>query len=272
MHSSTHHLKDQRLSATLGDGVKSPNLILDNNRIQVYQKQLGQWDNLNHLIVCRKTKKACIVDPFDGIFWEKFCQENSIIIEEIWLTHSHWDHCKGVEELVNSTVFSPVVRCHELEQQRGYNGKYIQWWNHNEHSSESSIIGGLEFSIHCAPGHTPGHVVIIGNGIVISGDCLFLGSCGRTDLLGGDTGKQRASLKYLQTIFSKLSGSDLVVPGHKYELKDGTTPTVMKLSKVIASNEALMAVEDDDRWESLPFLAFDDDLAERARRQKAQQS
>jgi hypothetical protein len=46
----------------------------------------------------------------------------------------------------------------------------------------------------------------------------------------------------------------------------------MKLSKVLTSNEALLAVEDDGRWESLPFLAFDDDLAERARRQKAQQS
>ena len=252
--------------------MKLPKPILSNDIIQVYQKQLGQWDNLNHLIVCRKTKKACIIDPFDGPFWEDFCQENNFQIEQVWLTHSHWDHIKGVEALVNSTVFSPVVRCHELEQQRGYNAEYVQWWSHNEHSFETCVIGELEFSVHCTPGHTPGHVVFIGNGIVISGDCLFLRSCGRTDLLGGDAGKQRASLKYLQTIFTHISGTNLVVPGHQYQLQDGTTPTVMELSKVINSNEALMAIEDDDKWASLPFLSFDDDLAAKARRQEAQQS
>ena len=252
--------------------MKSPKLILDNDIVQVYQKQLGQWDNLNHLIVCSKTKKACIVDPFDGLFWEDFCQTNNFQLEQVWLTHSHWDHCKGVEALVNSTVFTPEVRCHQLEQQRGYNADYIQWWSHNEFSSQTCVIGGLEFSIHCTPGHTPGHVVIIGNGIIISGDCLFLGSCGRTDLLGGNRDKQRESLKYLQTIFSKLSGSNIVVPGHQYELQDGTTPTFMELSKVLSSNEALRAVDDDDKWDSLPFLSFDDDLAAKARRQKAQKS
>jgi glyoxylase-like metal-dependent hydrolase (beta-lactamase superfamily II) len=174
--------------------------------------------------------------------------------------------------LVNSKVFTPEIRCHQLEQQRGYNAAYIQWWSHDEFTSQTCAVGGLEFSIHCTPGHTPGHVVIIGNGIVISGDCLFLRGCGRTDLLGGDRDKQRASLKYLQTIFNTLSGTNLVVPGHQYKLPDGTTPTVMQLSKVITSNEALSALNDDAKWESLPFLSFDDDIAAKARRQKAQQS
>ena len=79
-------------------------------------------------------------------------------------------------------------------------------------------------------------------------------------------------LKYLQTVFTDLSGTNLVVPGHQYQLQDGTTPTVMELSKVINSNEALNATQDDYKWASLPFLSFDDDLAERARRQKSQQS
>ena len=46
----------------------------------------------------------------------------------------------------------------------------------------------------------------------------------------------------------------------------------MELSKVLSSNEALRAVDDDDKWDSLPFLSFDDDLSAKARRQKAQQS
>ena len=62
------------------------------------------------------------------------------------------------------------------------------------------------------------------------------------------------------------------MPGHQYQLQDGTTPTVMELSKVITSNEALRAIEDDVKWGNLTFLSFDDDLAAKARRQKAQQS
>ena len=52
-------------------------------------------------------------------------------------------------------------------------------------------------------------------------------------------------------------------------LKMGDTPTTMHLETVLATNEALLAVDDDKLWASLPFLAFDDSMAEKARRQRA---
>ena len=68
-------------------------LIPENKRMKVFQKQLGEWDNLNHLLVCKSTGKGCIVDPLTG-FWVEFCRQENIELVQVWLTHSHWDHVK----------------------------------------------------------------------------------------------------------------------------------------------------------------------------------
>ena len=60
----------------------NPNLIFETNKIMVFQQQLGRWDNLNHLFVCKSTKKACIVDPFDGEYWYDFCRLHDFQLSE----------------------------------------------------------------------------------------------------------------------------------------------------------------------------------------------
>ena len=104
-----------------------------------------------------------------------------------------------------------TLKCHILEQERGYASDKASWWTHGEFSQVVETFGALEFSIHCTPGHTPGHVTIIGNEILVTGDCLFLGSCGRTDLFGGDEEKQRQSVLYLKNIFQTLSPNSIVL-------------------------------------------------------------
>ena len=164
-----------------------PRLVFENEKILVFQQQLGEWDNLNHLIVCRTTNNACIIDPFDGKYWHEFCQSKII--------HSP----KYGSHIAIGTI---------LKELKSY-FKYLRakcwfdviFWNKNEDiNCKMMLFGGTmknllnqptnrnveSFSIHCTPGHTPGHVTIIGNGIVVTGDCLFLGRCGRTDLFGGD--------------------------------------------------------------------------------------
>ena len=249
-----------------------PNLIFETNQIIVFQQQLGPWDNLNHLFVCKSTKKACIVDPFDGEYWHDFCSSHGFQLSEIWLTHSHWDHVKGVEELVNITSDNIVIRCHILEQERGYKFNGISWWQHQEFTEITQSFGAIDFAIHCTPGHTPGHVTIIGNGLVITGDCLFLGRCGRTDLFGGSQDKQRQSLLYLRDILLEVEDTSLVLPGHQYELSDGSNPTTLKLVDLMANNEALNSIDDEAEWNNLPFLSFEDDLSKKAKRQKARNS
>ena len=71
-------------------------------------------------------------------------------------------------------------------------------------------IGALTFTVFQSPGHSPGGIVIYGEGIAITGDTLFAGAIGRTDLPGGD---ERAIRKSLDRLMS-LSENSVVLCGH----------------------------------------------------------
>ena len=238
--------------------------ILETEKMLVLQAQLGDWDNLNHLLVCKNTKKAVIVDPFYSEYWLEICVNNDWELEQVWLTHSHWDHSKGVEGLKDKQVW---VHCDE--SLRGWSGPSNHEWTNSANTSVIQKIGSLEIEAHCTPGHTPGHMTFIGEGVVISGDCMFLGRCGRTDLFGGDVISQRSSLMYLRDRLSQLPLDWIVLPGHQYELSDGSNPTFITVESLLEDNEALNALDNDGEWNSLDFLSFDDSLAEKARREKA---
>ena len=98
---------------------------------------------------------------------------------------------------------------------------------------------------------------------------MFLGRCGRTDLFGGDIDAQRKSLIHLRQRLMDLPRNWLVLPGHQYELADGSNPTFITIEQLLSDNEALNALDSDEEWNSLDFLAFDDSLAEKARRERA---
>lgn len=250
----------------------SPKVILDNDEIIVLQAQLGEWDNLNHLLICKKTKDAVIVDPFDGKYWHDICNNNGWKLCSAWLTHSHWDHTKGIEQAQQIGGEGFKIFIHQNEKERGWEGPHTNLFTCAEMAYEQVKVGQLIFQAHCTPGHTPGHTTFIGNGLVISGDCLFLGRCGRCDLFGGSADKQRQTLRYLKRVLTTLESDDIVLPGHQYALKDGTLPTTMKVEELLLSNSALLAVDDDRAWSSLDFLAFDDSMAKKAKRQRAKRS
>jgi len=250
----------------------SPKVVLDTEEIIVLQAQLGEWDNLNHLLICKKTKDAVIIDPFDGKYWHDVCNENGWRLGSAWLTHSHWDHTKGVEEVQQIGGEHFEIYIHQNEMQRGWKGPHTNLFTCAEMSGEKVMVGQLSFTAHCTPGHTPGHTTFIGHGLVLSGDCLFLGRCGRCDLFGGNATKQRQTLRYLREILTTLNSTDIVLPGHQYALEDGTLPTMMDVGTLLLSNSAILAVDDDEAWNSLDFLAFDDSMAEKAKRQRARNS
>jgi hypothetical protein len=73
----------------------------------------------------------------------------------------------------------------------------------------------------------------------------------------------------LRTILSKLPSDWLVLPGHQYQLSNGSNPTYITVEELLSTNEALIALDDDSKWNALDFLSFDDNLAEKARRERA---
>ena len=236
--------------------------ILETEKMIVLQAQLGDWDNLNHLLVCKKSETAVIVDPFSSVYWLEVCQKNNWELSQVWLTHSHWDHAKGVDGLSDKQVW-----VHSFEAKRGWDGPSNNEWNHDANSYVLHTIGELKFEVHCTPGHTPGHVTLIGHGVIISGDCLFLGRCGRTDLYGGDMYSMWESQMHLQLRLNSLPETWIVLPGHQYSMDDGTTPTFISVKHLLENNPAIK-IQTFNEFSKLEFLQFDDSLAESARREK----
>lgn len=234
--------------------------------LTVLQTQLGGWDNLNHLLICNSTKSALLIDPFSGDFWSEIIKERGITSIKIGLTHSHWDHTKGVEEFLKLNP-DTEIHVHQFEYERGWKGPDTHHWTHPPLTFVNLNVGDLIFEIHCTPGHTPGHITFIGHGVVISGDCLFLGRCGRTDLYGGNMYSMWESQMHLHMRLRNLPEDWIVLPGHQYSMNDGSTPTFITINHLLENNPAIKK-QSFEEFSKLEFLEFDDSLAEKARREK----
>ncbi len=138
----------------------------------------------------------------------------------IFNTHCHLDHSNGNAALVEATG-APLV-CHAdelpllqaLPQQGAMFGvpatpspepdRFTQ-------PGEQITVGATTLEVRFTPGHSPGHVVLVGDGFVLAGDTLFAGSIGRTDLPGGDT---QTLLDSIQRELMSLPDDTIVYCGH----------------------------------------------------------
>jgi hydroxyacylglutathione hydrolase len=177
------------------------------------------------ILWCDTTRKGVIVDP--GGEPQKILQavtRLNISITEIWLTHSHLDHCGGVAPLIEALKV-PLV-AHPAEEMLRKNVKSVaqmygmptdEWYNAPEPDvrvtgGETLSVGAFKAKVLFTPGHSPGHVsfYFAEAGIVLGGDTLFAGSIGRTDLPGGDMqtllGSIRSQLLPLPPTTRVLSG------------------------------------------------------------------
>ena len=109
--------------------------------------------------------------------------------------------------------------------------------------------------------HAPGHVTFHGHGVYHAGDLLFTAHSGRVDLPGSDPGAQWRSVLYARELLRGLPGDWRLIPGHRYEWIDGSTPDWVSLEQALAHNFSLNspALE---AFERLPWQSFDDDVGE----------
>jgi hydroxyacylglutathione hydrolase len=177
-------------------------------------------------------KANIIIDPgADFITIREYLESEKIKPDFILNTHGHYDHIGVVSDIVS--YYSIPFYIHEFEEPiiTDPDKNISSFFGENELSlktynliknNDYSYFTGLGIGIINAPGHTPGSIMISVDDCIFTGDLLFKGSIGRTDLPGGSIRQIKGSLAGLRKMDKKL----LIYPGHgpasslKYELEN----------------------------------------------------
>ena len=171
---------------------------------------LGAYQTNCYLVWDENSPACVVIDP--GYQPETVLAEARHLGKEIaaiFLTHGHFDHVGGVKLLAAETDCPVYLNEHDLSMPSQMTAGPLYYTN-TYGEGDFVEMAGLAFKVLHTPGHTPGSVCLLCENALISGDTLFWGSCGRTDLPGGDWATIRASLKRL----ADLPGDYDVYPGH----------------------------------------------------------
>jgi glyoxylase-like metal-dependent hydrolase (beta-lactamase superfamily II) len=136
----------------------------------------------------------------------------------ILVTHGHWDHLGGLADLAEGTdapVYAPEGDRELIERPNDFVPAGVHVRAHAPgvllRGGESLDLAGIRFEAIAVPGHTAGHLAFAAEGCVFSGDVLFAGSVGRTDLPGADWDTLLASISML---VDRLPAETMVYSGH----------------------------------------------------------
>jgi len=188
----------------------------------VYTFVSGPLGTNAYVLVCSVSKHAWIVDAPPGVVNSilQLQQKESLKFQALILTHSHWDHIASAHELAQRLAVPIWVHAADKGnvEQPGSDG--VPMWIDIPASradrllvaGEALQLGDTSWEVLHTPGHTPGGVCLLCNDqkLLISGDTLFDGSYGRTDLATGDPEAMLASL----TTLAALAGDIKFLPGH----------------------------------------------------------
>jgi hydroxyacylglutathione hydrolase len=184
-----------------------------------------------YLLACPETRRAAVIDPGGDVpdILAAVADER-LAVEQILLTHGHFDHCYGAPELAEATGAPVWLHADDREMAEqpnpilmaclGFEAKRVPI-DRTYAEGDTVSVGSLTFEALHTPGHSPGSVCLRVGDHLVTGDTLFQGSVGRTDLPGGDATTLGRSLGRLRDLPDDLT----VLPGHEGETTLGREKT-----------------------------------------------
>ncbi len=184
--------------------------------LKIHTLPLGSYQTNTYILHDAASKTCVLIDPgFEPEIILNKVATLDLTVEAICLTHGHFDHTGGVEAIVKATNCQLWMHQSDYSQNPQLNWLYPLANTsftevHFYEDGEILRLAGLRFDVLITPGHTHGSVCLLCEDAIFSGDTLFAGSCGRTDLPGGSSDWMRWSLQRLE----ELEGNYAVYPGH----------------------------------------------------------
>ena len=170
---------------------------------------LGAYQT-NCYILHQEASSCVVIDPgYTPEVILDFLAGKGLKLEAILLTHGHFDHVGAVRDLAAETGCQVYLNPDDLSMPPRMTAGPL-YYTDTYSDGDTLSPAGIPFQVLSTPGHTPGSVCLIAENYLFSGDTLFAGSRGRTDLPGGSTRAILESLRRLAALPQDYS----VHPGH----------------------------------------------------------
>ena len=170
---------------------------------RVEQFQVGPMANYAYLLGCEETRVAALIDPcFEPERLVTNAKELGYRVEWVINTHGHHDHVNGNDRAIELT--GAKVAAHS---------KAIFHVNQYLKHGATLQVGNITVEVLHTPGHAHDSVCLVADRHLFTGDTLFVGECGRTDLPGSDSRQMHHSLF---EVLAVVPNTAIVWPGHDY--------------------------------------------------------
>ena len=178
--------------------------------LQIHTLPLGDYQTNCYILHQEGNRDCVVIDPgYEPEIILSYLSEKRLTLQAILLTHGHFDHVGAVRELAAQTDCRVYLNPKDLSMPPMLTAGPLYYTN-TYGEGDLLDIAGISFRVLETPGHTPGSVCLMAEQNLFSGDTLFSGSCGRTDLPGGDYRAMKESLKRLAALREDYN----VYPGH----------------------------------------------------------
>lgn len=179
------------------------------NSLYLKQIEIGPMENFVYFVGDAGTREVFVVDPA----WQvdtllRVAKEEDLKIIGALVSHFHFDHTNGIEELLKSCDVPVYVHKKDIP--------FLDMSHQNIKPSEQGTVlkaGNIPIEIMHTPGHTQGSQCFHVDKKLISGDTLFINACGRCDLPGGDP---RQMYETLSKKLLRMPDDTVLLPGHNY--------------------------------------------------------